>query len=399
MLFKSLIIVGLMISGQSFAANNIFSAAKSSLEANIIELSDGAVLRAGAHQFASLWTRDFCFASRGLRAIGRQDVIADHLSKLLDHLRPEDGLVPRVLDSKASWRRVARYSFVPFRPFSPAVKDKLKAEFKGEHGTVAIDSNALVLITAFEYMTYSGDQAWFEEHRPQLKKVLDYYRPFFAAGIVTQDKYADWQDSVKRTGATFFTNFLVWKALEAYSADPYFKIPTSVVLDFRKKLESKFFDAKSGLYKTLDHGEWVSLEGILYALEDDNFLTEEAKIKLYAALKKHPLWGAIPGRATFPSYPKNQISLTTKAVGLKRYHDGLVWPWLTAFAAKIAHKMGDETSSRRIRQVILSWAKRDGEINEVMDPKKKMRPVRRMFYTSEAPFSWGAGFTLDMLND
>ncbi len=60
--------------------------------------------------------------------------------------------------------------------------------------------------------------------------------------------------------------------------------------------------------------------------------------------------------------------------------------------------MGDIESARRIRQVLLSWAKRDGEVNEVMDPKKKMKPVKRMFYTSEAPFSWGAGFTLDMLS-
>src|SRR5690606_3100749 len=117
---------------------------------------------------------------------------------------------------KPSWQRVARYSLVPFRPNSPAVKDDLKAEYLGEHGTVAIDSNALVLITANEYVTRTGDQAWFEEHKVQLKKVLDFYRPYFASALVEQEKYADWQDSVKREGAVFFTNFLVWKALNAY---------------------------------------------------------------------------------------------------------------------------------------------------------------------------------------
>ena len=388
----------LLVQSQAFASSKVlFNIAKQSLEANIIELSDGGVLRAGSHQFASLWTRDFCFASRGLRAIGRDDVIANHLSRLLNVVR-EDGLVPRVLDSKASWLRVARYSFVPFRPTSPDVKDELKAEYKGEHGTIAIDSNALVLITAYEYLQSTGDHTWFNQHQDSLKKVLDFYRPYFAEGLVKQDKYSDWQDSVKRNTATFFTNFLVWKMLNHYKQFSAFRIEQKTIDLFRSNLDKIFFDRDKGLYKSLDHGEWVSLEGILYALEDEDFLSHGQKKSLYTALTKHPLWGAVPGRATYPQYPKKQISYTTKGVGLGRYHDGLVWPWLTAFSGKIATQMGDELSARRITMLLSDWAKRDNAINEVMDPKKKMRPVRRMFYTSEAPFSWGAGFVLDMLN-
>lgn len=164
-------------------------------------------------------------------------------------------------------------------------------------------------------------------------------------------------------------------------------------------LDAKFFDKKTGLYRSLDHGEWVSLEGILYAIEDREFLTEAKRRELYKSLTHHPLWMTIPGIPTFPKYPKNQISFTTKAVGLRSYHDGLVWPWLTAFSGKIALEMGDKASARRILHVLSEWAKRDGEINEVMDPKKKMRPVKRMLYRSEAPFSWGAVFVLDFVQE
>lgn len=397
MLLGALMSSSLVMAADNRRAGDLFATAKASLEANIVELREGGVLRAGSHQFASLWTRDFCFASRGLWAIGREDVIASHLSRLLKNIRPEDGLVPRVLDSKPSWQRVARYSLVPFRPDSPDVKDDLKAEYKGEHGTVAIDSNALVLITAHEYVSRTGDQAWFEEHKAALKSVLDFYQSYFASALVVQEKYADWQDSVKREGATFFTNFLVWKALNSFKDDKFFEIDENVVTNFRKNIEEKFFDSKMGLYRSLDHGDWVSLEGILYALEDDNFLSESNRRSVYTSLTKHPLWMSVPGVPTYPKYPRNQISFTTKAVGLRSYHDGLVWPWLTAFSGKIAKRMGDESAARRIKHVLSQWAKRDGEINEVMDPKKKMRPVRRMFYRSEAPFSWGAGFVLDML--
>lgn len=377
-------------------AQTLKSVATNSLQTNIVELSHGGVLRAGAHQFASLWTRDFCFASRGLWTMGREDVIASHLSQLLKHIRESDGLVPRVLDSKPSWQRVLRYSLVPFRPESPTLTDDLRAEYVGEHGTVAIDSNALVLITAHEYIKRSEDERWYKRHKEKLKKMMDFYRPYFVRALVEQEKYGDWQDSVKREGATFFTNFLLWKVLNLYKDDPYFDIEMSVVANFRRNLDLNFFDNTSGLYRSLIEGPWVSLEGILYAIEDKDFLTQSQRLKLYHNLKKHKLWQN-PGVATYPAYARNQISATTKAAGLRHYHDGLVWPWLTAFAAKTAFSMNDRETGEALKERLEMWALRDGAINEVLDPKKKMRPVRRMFYTSEAPFSWGAGFVLDLL--
>jgi glycogen debranching enzyme len=59
---------------------NIKEIAKKSLETNIVKLDKGLFLSAGAHQFKSFWTRDFCFSSRGLLAINRGDVVKSHFT-------------------------------------------------------------------------------------------------------------------------------------------------------------------------------------------------------------------------------------------------------------------------------------------------------------------------------
>src|SRR5690349_8047136 len=69
--------------------------AQASLQANVVTLESGPYLVAGQHQFRSLWTRDFCFASRGLLLLDRADVVRNHLTALALNRRLKDGLVPR----------------------------------------------------------------------------------------------------------------------------------------------------------------------------------------------------------------------------------------------------------------------------------------------------------------
>ena len=186
--------------------------------------------------------------------------------------------------------------------------------------------------------------------------------------------------------------------MSMYQSDDFFKIKQPVVDALKIQIFKTFFDQKSGLFKSLSKGEWISLEGNLYALEDDLFLNDEEKINLYKNLVQSKLWNAIPGIPTVPDYPKKQISYTTKLVGLRHYHDGFTWPWLTAFSAKIAGLMGDSTTQRFLMEKLQEWAIRDNAIHEVLNPKKDFRPVRKPFYRSESPFSWASGFVLDSLH-
>ncbi|MEK7355543.1 MAG: hypothetical protein AAB250_03795, partial [Bdellovibrionota bacterium] len=121
--------------------------AQSSLEANIVSTPEGSYLAAGAHQFRGFWTRDFCFAARGLLSIGRDDVVRHQLTHLIRTRRSSDNVVARLLDCYPSMRRVVAHTILrnvlpsPIKRF-PFVRP-LIAEHLGEHKTIAIDSNAL----------------------------------------------------------------------------------------------------------------------------------------------------------------------------------------------------------------------------------------------------------------
>jgi glycogen debranching enzyme len=60
----------------------IQSVALSSLLKNIVKTQSGWFVRAGPYQFGLIWTRDFCFAARGLLSFD-PEVVIEHLDFLI----------------------------------------------------------------------------------------------------------------------------------------------------------------------------------------------------------------------------------------------------------------------------------------------------------------------------
>lgn len=387
----------------------LFEIARTSLEANIVTTDEGPYLAAGSHQFGSLWTRDFCFAARGLLSIGRDDVVRHHVSHLLRERRA-DGLIPRVLESVPSWKRVVAHTALRFLPESLKqfpMRAPLKTEHLGEHGTISIDSNALVLRTAGDLVRVAPVDAWLENYRPALQHALEFClaRTNQGTTLVSQGRFEDWQDSVAREGETFFVNALFAEAFA--SAEPLgLAIPKSA-LNFQKLLRPAFFDEKTQVYRSHRNLDLVSLDGNLLALNEDaladlsNGENAGAPHSLYSSLRAHPIWtrAKIPGAASAPDYPIEWISWTTKAVGLRHYHDRLLWSWLSGLSAKACLRNGDTEEANRVFTELEHVASRDGAIAEVYEPNSELTAKRTLLYVSEMPFSWGAGCILEALKE
>lgn len=380
--------------------------AKSSLEANIVRTttstSNGPYLAAGSHQFGSLWTRDFCLAARGLLSIDRSDVVRHHLTHLLRERR-NDGLIARVLESVPSWKRVVAHTALRFLPDSLKkfpMEGNLKAEYLGEHGTISIDSNALVLRTAADLHTKNPDSKWLEENKPALQDVLNFCleRTAQATQLVSQGRFEDWQDSVAREGETLFVNALFAEAFAA-AETLGLKLPAEA-REFGTKLEKAFFSHDVGVYVSHTELDLVSIDGNLLMLNEPSLRkTLSNPLELYARLKRHAIWhrAEIPGSASSPDYPTDWISWTTKAVGLRHYHDRLVWSWLSALAAKAAVLNDDIIEADRILEKLTGLATRDGAIAEVYSPEQGLPLMKTALYVSEMPFSWGSGCVLEAL--
>jgi glycogen debranching enzyme len=369
------------------------------LENNTVHLKEGPVLVAGKNQFRSMWTRDFCYAARGLIAEGKFNVVKSHLSFLLNHMR-EDGLVPRTVDSILPRYRVVRNSlrYLTGLGAIPEITDPLIIEYKDEHGTEAIDSNLLVILTAVTYIDASNDLEWWNSQIQNLKKAFSFYHGKLDNGLIVQRKFSDWQDSVKREGKTFYTNLLFWIACHKLQKHAAFEIEKSKIDLLKSELVKNFYDSTSGLFRSLINKPYISLDANLLALEFD-FDGVQNK-KLYEALVRHELWTkfSVPGFNTVPNYPASWRHLAVTLAGLGHYHDEVYWSWLIALSAKVAYKMEDQPSALKILNRLQELAIRDQAIREVYKNEESLRPWESWLFKSEQDFSWGSGMILDALS-
>jgi glycogen debranching enzyme len=369
----------------------------------VVRLATGPYLAAGGNQFRSLWTRDFAFAARGLMRVGRLDVVQNHLEALIRAARPEDGLVPRTLDSHPIALRVALGSvgnLVHGLGRSLPLLDRLRAQYLDEHGSPAIDSNLLVLLTAIDYARAARDRGWWSRVEDDLVRVYRFYDRHRVDGLIRQPRYSDWQDSVRREGHTFYTNLLYYTVSRRLQQNHRFAIDPSEVEACRRRIISVFLDPRSGLFLSLAGHRHLSLDGNLLAIDLDFFEDPGRDRALYRAMVRSELWrrhDGLPGFNTTPDYPRRWVHGPARLARLCHYHDRIFWSWLMALSAKVADRVGDEVTRTRVLCALTRAAHRDGTIAEIYAPLPRLPKWRSWIYRSETPFSWGAGMILDAL--
>jgi hypothetical protein len=373
---------------------DIQSIARTSLETNIAYLKPGSFVSAGAHQFRSFWTRDFCFTCKGLLAIGKGDVLKSHLSYLIKNRRQDD-LVPLYVDSMTPVTRVVMSSF--FKAFglgniSLKLTDDVKPFYLVNNVFEAIDSNLMVLYASWVYLKETDDQEWFDKNQNDFKKIYDFYKTKFVDGLIFQNEHADWQDSAQRKGKMFFTNLLYY-----HMGIEYKFLTASEQKDLKEQIQTVFFEPTTGLFRSMAGRDNISLEGNLWAIEYGLMMDPKS---LYANIKKHPLFtgGPIPGFATYPSYTKDDTYIQVKVTGLQEYHGAMYWSWLIGFSGKVAFLMGDMETFNKIKAKLEKILLRDQVVKEIYNHNEEMTAFKSFLYQSEFPFSWGSGFILDMLN-
>lgn len=353
------------------------------------------MLAAGWSQFRTLWTRDFCFSVPGLLHAGHADVVDRQLRALLAHQR-NDGLIVRGLDVVDPKLRVLLNTALrplPRRLRTPSyVGRTLLPEYLGEHGTPAIDSNVLVIQAIGQYVDHTGDASLFTDNLEAIAKAVDYYIRQFNDGLISQPGFSDWQDSASREGPGLYLHVLLLRAARHLRANG---VACAWEEPLREKVAQSFFDQRRGMFtQDVTHSQ-VPLEANLWIIESDLLPDVVSRSDLYKRLKACALWDRV-GVPITPRYPSSAVSWTTKAVGLRHYHDGLRWSWLMAEAARTAKLVGDPAESDRIYAALQALTEASGKVAEVYELEANT-PVKRGFYRSESPFSWGAAKVIESL--
>lgn len=351
--------------------NPLRDLAESALRENMVDTSHGRLLVAGANQFKTLWTRDFCLSVPGLLIIGEKSLVERQLDLYFNFVR-EDGVAPRGVDVMPPQARVVLNCFgmgAWARSYEGRV---LRPEYYGEHGTVAFDSGVLLIRAAIQ-------AGCLDRYSSQISRILSFYQRSLREGLIVQAPFSDWQDSAKREGHGLYLHTLM--AIVA----PY--VRHDLFIGLTERIREHFFD---GIFYRQSRGGQIPLEANLWIIEHGLF-KEDSKA-LYQRLKESDLWKK-PGLPIYPQYPNREVAWTTKMVGLRHYHDGFRWSWLLAESARIAKLMNDQAEYDRIIKELQKWCEK--QVFEIYDDFG--RPAKRFLYFSEGPFSWGAAKIVEAL--
>lgn len=344
--------------------------AEKSLRANFEQVGSSFFLTAGRNQFRSLWVRDFCFSVPALLAMGESKLVRDQLDLIWSH-QNEAGLLPRGLDSMSPKLRVVR---AVLKLQSRPLEMPLEAEYKGEHGTIALDSCLLTIWASFLYAEHTQDQAWLEQLRPVINKTLQYLLGYEDRGLLLQPKFSDWQDSVRRKGKTAFVNLWWWWVLREIEGRGWQFRGLPLAEDVEHEFKRTFL--RDGHYRSLAVGPWVSL--------DVNLLM------IYLGLEKDPkaLWEIVkelPPMCTSPNYPSHMVSFFTRMSGYRHYHDETLWTWLLGLRLVVAKQVQDEIAYKIFRRSL------EQELSGEEFVPELLRELS-LLLESESPFSWGAAW-------
>ncbi|MES3038397.1 MAG: hypothetical protein V4736_10870 [Bdellovibrionota bacterium] len=384
--------------------------------ANVIEYQGRRYLTAGSSQFHTLWVRDFCYSVPGLLSQEEPQLVENQLDLIFYYLSPE-GILPRGLDVINPKTRVVLNSVFRFLPQGlrkPGYEGgELTAEYEGEHGTMAFDSLLLVPWALTELCLYWQKRnsvkadAIIKKYEDTLQRIFFPLKAAIKDGLFFQDEFSDWQDSTRREGAIFTTHILFLRLLnngKKLGLNWFAEIPWPS----EEQIFHRFFRQETGLFVNGLGNDGLkkqfSFEAHLWVLQDKLFSGYIDHEKLFRRLKETALWQEHLGVPVYPASAASEVAWTTKIVGLRKYHDGMVWSWLLAEAYKTCIYYGDVPTASRIKTELEITVKKDGCIFEVYERKSSnlngegnLRPVKTLLYQSEHPFSWGACKWLEAL--
>lgn len=362
------------------------------------------MISAGSHQFRTLWTRDFCFSVPGLLSIGMDELVGRQLDLILSFRRSSDGLLPRGIDTYPPTLRVFLNTVCRFFPENLrdlSMEGQLRAEYLGEHKTLAADSNILTVIASCQYGEKNPD--WFKQRENLLLEVFHFSTNTMKDGLLFQPAFSDWQDSARREGHGLYLQVLYLIATQKLAQLGANPLSEKMLSSFKEKIVNTFFDKESGLFSQtpVRKGLQFPLEAQLWLIEHNFFSDLITREQLFKNLKNSLLWkeSKIPAIPIWPRYPEHEISWTTKTVGLAGYHDSLWWSWLMGESARICVLMKDLLSADSFFKEISALAERQGEVSEVYSggSTESLSPFKTFLYSSEQPFTWGAAKILEAL--
>ncbi len=250
------------------------------------------------------------------------------------------------------------------------------------------------------YAHTTGQEDFLRDCWPNLKQALIWLESFAPDqdGLLSQQPYSDWADSVARSGKVLYTNVLYWKALQdmASVADKFGL--TADQADFQKRadrlsesLKSNFWDAKKGYMVTSRQFANLNASGNLMAICFGCVEPEKADIIL-DKMAEFGMADPVPTKPVNFGYPKKYIATYARLGRFPTYHVDAGWLWLGSWHVIALTRLARFSEAQELIRRIAHLIVRDRAVYEVYNVKGKY--FSNFWYTSEAPLTWSAAMVL-----
>ena len=342
-------------------------------------------IKAGQTHFSDVWIRDSCFAGWGAIEIDDISIVENFLIYTLNNMNAKGQCPLRI----GQINFLLKYIGIKGKQGPTFIEDK--------YVSIPMDSNSLTIILFYKYLKKSKNTELGIRFYNKLKNAILWYKHYKKNNLVVEGHYAGWADSIKKKGHVLYTNALYYEALKSMGkiAEMFnFKTDTQLFNEMsgkvKKQINSVFWN---GTYLN----DWVdgkkqkktfSMEGNMLAILFGIISKDKInKICNYVLSSKMITPYGCP--VVYKKYSWYEVYAPFLFIGLKNYHNGLIWFWISCIAGIAFFKNGYEKEGLDLLNKIAIKINKDKTIYEVYT--KKGKPMNNLFYKSEEGFAWSAG--------
>ncbi len=346
---------------------------------------DGIV--AGKIHYANHWARDSFYASWGALELKDYDIVKKNLELFFKYER--GGQIP--LRIGASYLG-GLLSFIGIKPWFGVRYNQ------GKGINPAMDPNLLLLITLVKYVEKTGDLKFAKDNLEKIKKVISWLEKKEKEGLIRSGKYATWQDSIKKRGFVLYTNVLYYQALKK-TARLFNRL--KIKNEFHEKaktikkiINNRFWDEKKGFYvdyfNKRKRSQVFTSDGNFYSIIFEVASKQQTNLILKKA-KEVGISKDVPSYTNYPKHKDLDVYPLLYLAHMQSYNDyGISWTWIGCIHSVALFRAGKKAEAKKIFNKLSRAIEKDNEVYETYE--KNGKPVNRLFYKSEHPFAWSAGF-------
>ncbi len=353
--------------------------AKKDLRKNYIK--EGILASQGTWQ--QIWARDSCFASLGALKLKDTQVVRNNLTTLLN-LQKKNGLIPFRVGAGNPLKLLIKQGLFKKPKKTSVFKGKAQYRFeKPPWFPNPIDSNSLLIISAYHYAKISKDEVFLKENFEKLKLALSWLNKKTKDGMLWQGHVSDWADCIMRRGHVLYSNVLYYAALMAM--DNYSQKAQAL----KKKINQNFWTGEF-FYDAIPNKttKRFSTDGNLLAIIF-GLATQAQGEKIIEYIEKNNVC-KVPCICNYPPYKNSFADWSVNLFGFADYQTKTPWLWLGCLyvAAKKILKLNYEKELITLSELIV----KNKTVHETLNAKGS--PYKSGVYSSEPKFAWAAGLYL-----